>query len=122
MLRTLSFALAASAALTSPVLAQDDEDKVIDYAPGSTGRITAPLATIVDDAKRQGEQWTMQRWLQTYPGLNVGLFDPIFSERGVAVLVNKVDQGTQPSLSSLLSSGGFALKNWYYRRQLQIAR
>ncbi|PRZ45591.1 type-F conjugative transfer system pilin assembly protein TrbC [Tritonibacter scottomollicae] len=55
MLRTLSFALAASAALTSPVLAQDDEDKVIDYAPGSTGRITAPLATIVDDAKRQGE-------------------------------------------------------------------
>lgn len=82
----------------------------------------SPNALIVlDDAKRQGEQWTMQRWLQTYPGLDLGLFDPIFSERGVAVLVNQIDKGKRPSLSSLLSSGGFALKNWYYRRQLQIA-
>ena len=82
----------------------------------------APNALIVlDDAKRQGEQWTMQRWLQTYPGLDVALFDPTFSERGVAVLVNQADQGKQTSLSSLFSSGCFALKNWYYRRQLHIA-
>lgn len=55
MLRTLSFAFAVSTALSSALFAQDDENGVVEYAPGSTGRITAPLATIVDDAKRQGE-------------------------------------------------------------------
>ncbi|QEP30426.1 type-F conjugative transfer system pilin assembly protein TrbC [Pukyongiella litopenaei] len=30
-------------------------DAVVEYAPGSTGRITAPLATIVDEAERHGE-------------------------------------------------------------------
>ncbi|NKX28693.1 type-F conjugative transfer system pilin assembly protein TrbC [Rhodobacteraceae bacterium R_SAG6] len=55
MLRTLSFAFAASTALSSALFAQDGENGVVEYAPGSTGRITAPLATIVDDAKRQGE-------------------------------------------------------------------
>ena len=55
MLRTLSFAFAAGAALMSPAFAQDEAEEVIEYAPGSTGRITAPLSTIVDDAKRRGE-------------------------------------------------------------------
>ena len=55
MLRTLTLAFIASTAFVPSASAQDEDGKVIDYAPGSTGRITAPLATIVDDAKRQGE-------------------------------------------------------------------
>ena len=58
MLRTLTFALAAGSALAVTSLslgAQEAGEGVTEYAPGSTGRITAPLATIVDTAKQQGE-------------------------------------------------------------------
>jgi conjugal transfer pilus assembly protein TrbC len=62
LLRTLTFALsvglaAGSALAVTPLSlgAQDAGEGVTEYAPGSTGRITAPLATIVDTAKQQGE-------------------------------------------------------------------
>ncbi len=62
MLRTLTFALSvglaagSALAVTSlPLGAQEAGEGVTEYAPGSTGRITAPLATIVDTAKQQGE-------------------------------------------------------------------
>lgn len=58
MLRTLISAIALGSSLVAlPGHAQEQEEDhgVVDYAPGSTGRITAPLATIVDDAKRRGE-------------------------------------------------------------------
>ena len=81
----------------------------------------APNALIVlDDAKRRGEQWTIQRWLQTYPGLSLAIFDPIFSDKGLAVFINNGNQGQLVSLNSLFTSGCFALKNWYYRRQLNF--
>ena len=82
----------------------------------------APNALIIlDDAKRRGEQFTIQRWLQTYPSLDVAKFDPAFSDRGVAVFVNQGHEQPQLSLNSLFTSGCFALKNWYYRRQLNFA-
>ena len=58
LLRTLTFALVAGSALAVTPLslgAQEAGEGVTEYAPGSTGRITAPLATIVDSAKQQGE-------------------------------------------------------------------
>jgi len=58
LLRIVISALALGSALQASVaVAQDQkqDNDVVDYAPGSTGRITAPLATIVDDAKRRGE-------------------------------------------------------------------
>lgn len=57
MLRLLRCTLTAtSVLLTSPALLLADEaaSGVTDYAPGSTGRITAPLARIVDEAKTRG--------------------------------------------------------------------
>ncbi|WP_299775737.1 type-F conjugative transfer system pilin assembly protein TrbC [uncultured Tateyamaria sp.] len=61
-MRTLTSAIAlGSFVVAAPGLAQEQEQEqeedrgVVDFAPGSTGRITAPLATIVDDAKRRGE-------------------------------------------------------------------
>ena len=57
MLRLLRSALTtASVLLTSPalLLANEAASGVTDYAPGSTGRITAPLAQIVDEAKTRG--------------------------------------------------------------------
>ena len=57
MLRLLRSPLtAASVLLTSPalLLADGAASGVTDYAPGSTGRITAPLARIVDEAKTRG--------------------------------------------------------------------
>lgn len=81
-----------------------------------------PNALIVlDDAQRRGEQWTIQRWLQTYSGLNLTVFDPSFAGRGVAVFINNGHQGEQVSLNTLFTSGCFALKNWYYRRDLGMA-
>ena len=58
MLRTL-ITLLTSTAFVLPVFAAAQEaaedPPVVDYAPGSTGPIDAPLATIVDDAKSYGE-------------------------------------------------------------------
>ncbi|MEM8970876.1 MAG: type-F conjugative transfer system pilin assembly protein TrbC [Pseudomonadota bacterium] len=57
MLRTLTLSLAAlSVTAAPPGLAQQiEEDGPVEYAPGSTGPITAPLATIVDNAKKLGD-------------------------------------------------------------------
>ncbi|MES0864805.1 hypothetical protein ABLN87_20840 [Ruegeria sp. SCPT10] len=57
MLRTVTLSLAAlSLSAPAPGLAQQiEEDGPVEYAPGSTGPITAPLATIVDNAKKLGD-------------------------------------------------------------------
>jgi predicted O-methyltransferase YrrM len=41
---------------------------------------------VLDDAGRQAEQWTLCRWLRTYPDLQLVVFDPVIGGRGVAVL------------------------------------
>lgn len=61
MLRALRLALtaAALAAPAGPALAEDrgeqTPEEIIEFAPGSTGEVTAPLATIMDEAERRGE-------------------------------------------------------------------
>ena len=57
MLRLLIPSLIAVLVLLAnpaPMLADQEANSVTDYAPGSTGRITAPLARIVDEAKTRG--------------------------------------------------------------------
>lgn len=59
LLRTLTFALTTLSCtylFVPQSVAQETENGVVEFAPGSTGRITAPLATIVDNGKRQGEE------------------------------------------------------------------
>ncbi len=55
MLRTLTASLFITASSALPSSAQENEAGVVEYAPGSTPGINAPLATIVDQAERRGE-------------------------------------------------------------------
>jgi len=47
----------------------------------------APNARIIlDDARRGSERWAIFRWLKTYPGLSLDLYDDEFGAKGLAVL------------------------------------
>lgn len=105
MLRTL-IALLTSTTVMCPVLAsaQDtsDDQPVVEYAPGSTGPIDAPLATIVDDAKRTGEALN-QRLLPQDPAENAfsgidfeGIRDRAMSDPRVRALLGAGDDAVSP--------------------------
>lgn len=47
----------------------------------------APNALIIlDDARRYNEQWSIYRWIHSYPGLKLVYYDPHFGGKGLAVL------------------------------------
>ena len=41
---------------------------------------------VLDDAGREGERYTIARWLRTFPGMDLVAFHPDFGGRGVAIL------------------------------------
>ena len=82
-------------------------------------RHLSPNALIVlDDAGRNGEQWTLYRWLQTYPGLELTFFDPAFGGRGVAVLRTGGRLKSRLAIMAALGSIYHALKYRHLRHNL----
>ncbi len=78
----------------------------------------APEAWIIlDDAARRLEQWTVIRWIFTYPDTEVAFFDTAFGGRGVAVLRCRL-AGRRPRFSMIaqMSSIYHALRCWNIRR------
>ena len=80
-------------------------------------RHLSPNALIVlDDAGRNGEQWTLYRWLQTYPGLELHFFDTAFGERGVALLRTRGKLKSRLAIMASLSSIFHTLRYRHLRR------
>ena len=48
--------------------------------------LAAGALIVLDDAAREGERYTIARWLRTFPGLELVAFEPDLGGRGVAVL------------------------------------
>jgi predicted O-methyltransferase YrrM len=66
---------------------------------------------ILDDAGRGGERWAIFRWLKTYPGLSLDLYDDKFGGKGLAVL--RFREGRKPSVSAI--SVATSIKHTYQR-------
>lgn len=72
---------------------------------------------VLDDARRSGEWWSIRRWLRTYRGLELRLYDPAFGGKGIAIL--QVARPLRPHLDALaiVSSSYHAVEQWWKRRK-----
>lgn len=82
-------------------------------------RYLSPNALIIlDAAGRNGEQWTLYRWLQIYPSLEVTFFDTVFGGRGVAVLQTRGQMKRKLAIVAALSRIYHALRYRHLQRSL----
>lgn len=96
MLRILKASLTAASVMLAPPSVVSSEEMtggVTDYAPGSTGRITAPLARIVDTAKTRGAE--LRQTLRPLDGAEGAFGDVDFDRLRTRAL-------TDPRVRSLL--------------------
>lgn len=77
---------------------------------------------ILDDARRSAERWSMRRWLRTYPGLTLRLYDRGLGGRGVAVLQATGPLKPRLDVVSVGSSSVHAVQCWFKRRRRQEKR
>jgi len=95
---------------------------VVDAPPRFYGRDGAlPLSyahlvpgawVVLDDARRAAEQWTLFRWLRTYPGLRLMHFDAAFGGRGLAVLRYTGERTQRVDPWSVLTSALHTYRHW----------
>jgi predicted O-methyltransferase YrrM len=71
---------------------------------------------VLDDAARSTERWTLWRWIRTYPGLKLVVYESTFGGRGIAVLRYSGAQSAEIDLLSLMTSGYHAAQAWKKRR------
>lgn len=72
---------------------------------------------VIDDAGRPGDRWSLCRWLQIYPGIQLAVFDPNFARRGVALLYYNGDKRNYLSYSCIITSAYHSMLNWFTRRR-----
>jgi len=72
---------------------------------------------ILDDAGRPGERWSVWRWLRTYPGLQLAVFEPEFPKNGISVLYNNGERDVRYSLNCFITSLYHTLVNLHIRRK-----
>jgi predicted O-methyltransferase YrrM len=82
--------------------------------------LRAGALVVLDDAGRKGERWTLSRWLRTYPGLRLVLYEPGFAGRGLAVLHHDGDPRRRLSLLSIWTSAYHARHNARTRRRKNL--
>ena len=75
---------------------------------------------ILEDAGRNGEQWTPYRWQQIYPSLEVTFFDTEFGGRGVAMLQTRGQMKRKLATVAALSSIYHALRYRHLQRSLDF--
>lgn len=73
---------------------------------------------VLDDAAREGERYTIARWLRAFPGLELLAFEPEFGGRGVAVLRRARDTPPRYDWWALATSAMHALRNRRLRATL----
>lgn len=83
----------------------------------SHAQLRAGTLIVLDDAGRSAEQWSIRRWLRTYPGLELRLYAPTFGGKGVAVL--EVVRPLRPRANALtaISSYYHVVEHWTKRRK-----
>jgi len=77
---------------------------------------------VLDDAGRSSERWSVRRWLRTYRGLELRLYDPSFGGKGVAIL--EVTTLLEPHFDAVTIASGayYALEYWSKRRKRRRRR
>ena len=72
---------------------------------------------VIDDAGRPGDRWSLYRWLQIYPGLQLALYDQDFAGKGVALLYYDGDKRNYLSCRCIITSAYHSMLNWLTRRR-----
>lgn len=83
--------------------------------PLVAGSLRPGALLVLDDAGRRGERSAIRRWLQTYVGLELVVFDPKFGRYGVAILRANQPLTQRRSVQSWVSGAANASVAWLRR-------
>jgi hypothetical protein len=83
--------------------------------PLVAGSLCPGALLVLDDAGRDGERSAIQRWLRTYAGLELVVFDPRFGRYGVAILRANQRLTSRCSVRSWISGAAQAGVAWVGR-------
>ena len=83
--------------------------------PLVAGSLRPGALLVLDDAGRRGERSAIHRWLQTYVGLELVVFDPKFGRYGVAILRANQPLTQRRSVASWVRGAAHASVAWLWR-------